>query len=116
MPMRSPGFHWLRGTLGNMLYCWCAECGMLTPTAAQAASVRPEQSKLLGPSAPNTYGSPACLFAYAAAWPPRLWSNGGTGPVDPRELERLARGLSCALSAFHLARSLLRTALRSASA
>src|SRR4051794_7122615 len=39
------------------------ECGSWTPAIAYAYWVRPEQSKALGPAAPQAYGSPTCAKA-----------------------------------------------------
>src|SRR5438876_949879 len=45
------------------------KCPRVTPAEAHAYLVRPEQSKVLGPSVAKTYGLPICAQAVAAAFP-----------------------------------------------
>src|SRR5436305_13850446 len=61
------------------------ECSRCTPTWAQAAMTRPEQSNAPGPAAPNTYGLPSWAYAYAMTRPTRPdTGGGGGGGVPPR--------------------------------
>src|SRR2546429_9445514 len=59
------------------------ECSRCTPTWAQAAMTRPEQSNAPGPAAPNTYGLPSWAYAYAMTRPTRPDTGGGGGGGGP---------------------------------
>src|SRR2546423_12657494 len=59
------------------------ECSRCTPTWAQAAITRPEQSNAPGPAAPKTYGLPSWAYAYAMTRPTRPDTGGGGGGGGP---------------------------------
>src|SRR3954451_22439817 len=74
------------------------ECGSCRPAAAEAYSVRPEQSKAFGPAAPHTYGSPTWARAVltatcAAAVGATTLDGGGVGGRGPGELARAGSGV-----------------------
>src|SRR5262245_24718497 len=52
------------------------KCGRLMPTWAYAHRTRPEQSKALGPAAPQTYGSPRLVSAARRACAPIVLAVG----------------------------------------
>src|SRR5437879_12590729 len=65
---RSPGCSWPLGTSAPHQY-WSSESrGMVTPALLYALIVSPEQSKLSGPTAPNTYGLPSWALAKSITW------------------------------------------------
>jgi hypothetical protein len=74
---------------------------METPAWLNAQEVSPEQSKELGPVAPQTYGEPILLFAAASAAPARCDGEASL-PRSTRELAARSARACCAAS---LARS-----------
>src|SRR5581483_5894656 len=68
MKSRSPGATWLSPGTGAPSLTWVAVLREIpTRAAAQEAWTSPEQSKLFGPVAPQTYGLPSCPTANASA-------------------------------------------------
>src|ERR687893_2869222 len=67
--MRSPGRSCDRLTLLPIRACSWEECGRPnTPACSKAHFTSPEQSNVIGPSPPQTYGDPCLLSAARAAW------------------------------------------------
>src|SRR3954454_15711223 len=89
---RSPGCSALSGTWGSDEYCACDEGGSEWPAGPQAQAVRPEQSKLPGPDAPDLEGLPI------------LRGGSSTGPGSPGDTAASATGGACDLAAGELER------------
>src|SRR5215211_8811210 len=74
----SPGCIWLRETGAPSPYWRATPCGSETPTCAKPYITKPEQSKPLGDSPPQTYGTPRYCIAIETT-SPRAGVDTGAG-------------------------------------